>query len=294
MAHPVGLYATSRNNTVQPQHGGGGGGGSGSGGGNGGGGGGGGGSGGGNGGGSHYSPGGPSAVTWKGRCSNEHQMLPTSDSAAAQLLVMTAVGDVSAGNVGCHSQNVTLADGTVLPVYITFTCTLQASDKCSACFNNAADLVREWCPGRAGATFSSDDNCCLRYELYYFCGTAVNWQWRCSNEENMLPTTTDITAAQSQILQGVGGARFSSGNVVGCYTQEFVVNDGSALLAVYSSFTCGWQPSDDRCSACLNDAVKRMQDECPGRAGAAFSDNVNCCLRYELYNFCGTADECRV
>ncbi|CAN0911159.1 hypothetical protein LINGRAPRIM_LOCUS1349 [Linum grandiflorum] len=193
MAHPVGLYATSRNNTVQPQHGGGGGGGSGSGGGNGGGGGGGGGSGGGNGGGSHYSPGGPSG-----------------------------------GSGGGGSR------------------------------------------------------------------PAVNWQWRCSNEENMLPTTTDITAAQSQILQGVGGARFSSGNVVGCYTQEFVVNDGSALLAVYSSFTCGWQPSDDRCSACLNDAVKRMQDECPGRAGAAFSDNVNCCLRYELYNFCGTADECRV
>ncbi|CAN0911156.1 hypothetical protein LINGRAPRIM_LOCUS1349 [Linum grandiflorum] len=193
MAHPVGLYATSRNNTVQPQHGGGGGGGSGSGGGNGGGGGGGGGSGGGNGGGSHYSPGGPSG-----------------------------------GSGGGGSR------------------------------------------------------------------PAVNWQWRCSNEENMLPTTTDITAAQSQILQGVGGARFSSGNVVGCYTQEFVVNDGSAGLTavrVYSTFTCTMQPPD-QCSACFNGAVKGMQDMCPGRAGAVVSDNVNCCLRYEVYDICATNGIC--
>ncbi|CAN0911158.1 hypothetical protein LINGRAPRIM_LOCUS1349 [Linum grandiflorum] len=226
MAHPVGLYATSRNNTVQPQHGGGGGGGSGSGGGNGGGGGGGGGSGGGNGGG----------------------LYATSANNTVQ-----PQGHGGGGHGGGHSGG------------------------------SGGHPGGHYNPGGGGSSGGGGGS-----------SGAVNWQWRCSNEENMLPTTTDITAAQSQILQGVGGARFSSGNVVGCYTQEFVVNDGSALLAVYSSFTCGWQPSDDRCSACLNDAVKRMQDECPGRAGAAFSDNVNCCLRYELYNFCGTADECRV
>ncbi|CAN0911160.1 hypothetical protein LINGRAHAP2_LOCUS26687 [Linum grandiflorum] len=176
-------YATSRNNTVQPLrgHGSGGGGG---GGGHVGGGGGGGGIGGG-GGGHYYHGGGPSggswgggrvpgtAGTWMGRCSNDQRRLPTSNAKAAQRLVLKAVGDarfVWAANVGCYSQAVTLADGSKLIVYSTFSCALQTADKCSACFNDAVKHIQHRCTGSAGAIYSGGGGCCLRYELYYFCG----------------------------------------------------------------------------------------------------------------------------
>ncbi|CAN0911154.1 hypothetical protein LINGRAPRIM_LOCUS1351 [Linum grandiflorum] len=42
----------------------------------------------------------------------------------------------------------------------------------------------------------------------------------------------------------------------------------------------------DQCFQCFSDAVVGMQEVCPGSAGAVVSDNVNCCLRYELYDIC--------
>ncbi|CAN1229181.1 hypothetical protein LINGRAPRIM_LOCUS1350, partial [Linum grandiflorum] len=158
MARRAGLYATLRNNTVQPQRGGAHGGGAhGGGGGRGEGGGGEGGDGQGHGGNQGGGNGGsPGVVTWQSRCSDQRQTLPTSDARAAQCEIMREFS----ANVGCSSKDFSFDGGlTAVRVYITFTCTMQPPDQCSACFDGAVKGMQDMCPGRAGAVVSDNVNC---------------------------------------------------------------------------------------------------------------------------------------
>ncbi|KAK4278115.1 hypothetical protein QN277_016006 [Acacia crassicarpa] len=170
------------------------------------------------------------------------------------------------------------------PVFTLFQCRNYLSvDDCVACFDAAAEQVRD-CPAGAPGGRTIYDGCFLRYEANGFFGQTAEADFNaalCGNQSVRESSTTLFTSVVRQVLMHLQRTTpQKEGFFVATKAQLLPHNNGTTI---YAFAQCIETITQSGCEECLKACNSSMQICLPNSDGKAFA--ASCFIRYSTSSF---------